>query len=99
MHARVGQFHFSPDRFSEAIRLIRDEVTPRMRGEAGFRRSLVAADERKSKVVSISIWDSEEAMRASERPDGYFPEAMMKLAPLFIGSPVIEHYEVSLHDG
>jgi heme-degrading monooxygenase HmoA len=94
MHARVGQFHFIPDHFSEAIRLIREEITPEMRRQAGFKSVLVVTDEKKSKTVSISIWESEEAMRAGERTGGYFQDALMKLAPLFIGSPVIEHYDV-----
>ena len=96
MHARVGQYHFKPDRFDEAVGLIRDSVAPAMRQQAGFKGILLFADAKASKVMSISIWESEDAMKVSEGSGGYFQEALIKLAPLFMGSPVVEHYDVSV---
>ena len=96
MHARVGQYHFKPDQFDQAVDLIRDTVAPAMRRQAGFKSVLLFTDVKASKVISISIWESEDAMRVSEGTGGYFQEALIKLAPLFIGSPVVEHYDVTV---
>ena len=96
MHARVGQYHFKPDRFHEAVSLIRDSVAPAMRRQAGFKGVLLFTDAKASKVMSLSIWESEDAMTVSEGSGGYFQEALLKLAPLFLGSPVVEHYDVTV---
>jgi heme-degrading monooxygenase HmoA len=95
MHARVGQYHFVPEQFAEVVRIMREELTPAVRDQPGYRGMLLLADEKTSKAVSISIWESEAAMRASEGSDGYFQESMKRLSAFFQGSAVVEHYDVS----
>ena len=96
MHARVGLYHFKPDQLDQALSIIRDSVVPTMKRQAGFKRVWLMTDPRTSRALSISLWESEDAMHVSEGSGGYFQDALIKLAPLFIGSPVVEHYDVSV---
>jgi heme-degrading monooxygenase HmoA len=96
MHARVALYSIQPGQLTEAVRIVREKVESAMRRQAGFQRVLLMTDEKASKMMSISIWDSEEAMRTGESGGGYFQEALVLLSPLFLGSPIIEHYDVSV---
>lgn len=87
-----------PDHLDEALRVMREQVAPTMRQQPGFQKILLLAEAKSSRIMSISVWESEEAMRAGERGGGYFQEALSRLAPFFIGSSVVEHYDVTVED-
>lgn len=87
-----------PGQLDEALAVIRDNVAPTMRQQPGFKKILLLAAAESSRILSISVWESEEAMRAGERSDGYFQEALSRLAPFFIGSSIVEHYDVTVQD-
>ncbi len=96
MHARVGIYSFKPDLFREAVNLMRDQVAPAMRGHGGYKGVYLLTDEPSCRVMSISLWESEDAMHNAEGTGGYFQEALIRLANYFAGTPVVEHYDVGL---
>ncbi|HEX2171436.1 MAG TPA: antibiotic biosynthesis monooxygenase family protein [Dehalococcoidia bacterium] len=96
MHARVGVYQVRPGQLQQAVSVITETVAPAMRRQPGFQGILLLADEKASRIMSISTWDSEEAMRVAEGSGGYFQDALVRLGPLFIGSPVVEHYDVEV---
>jgi hypothetical protein len=66
MYARHVTVHGSPDRIDEWVRSVRDRVLPVLQGCAGFKGQLLLIDRTKGEAIGISLWDSEENMRASE---------------------------------
>lgn len=96
MHARVGLYSIRPGQLDEAVGIVRQTIQPAMQRQAGYQGLLLLTDEQASKMLSISTWESEDAMKAGEGSGGYFQEALTRLSPLFLGSPIIEHYDVSV---
>ena len=66
MHARVFTFEGSPEEIDAAIELGRRQILPLQQQMAGFRGLIVLADKEAQKLVTVTLWDSEDAMRQSE---------------------------------
>ena len=95
MHARVVDMQVLPANMKEAVRIYRDSVIPVAKEQRGFRGALMLTDEDTGVGVSISLWESEDDMHASEA-SGYYHRKLDQLDALFISPPVRKHYEVSL---
>ena len=46
-------------------------------------------------MVGITLWDTEDALRASEEAGGYYREQLAELAPFFASPPARDAYEVA----
>jgi hypothetical protein len=66
VHARVTTFSGDPSRLDEAAKMINDEVIPAARSIEGFKGGYWLADRSTGKVLSVALWDSEDALRDSE---------------------------------
>lgn len=79
MYARVTALEASPDRMDDATRHVRDQVLPQLQQQDGFKGLIALGDRQNGKVIGIAIWESEEALRATEetaaRLRGGTPEA------------------------
>ena len=95
MHARVVSMEVLPMNVAEAVRIYRDSVVPAAKEEQGFRGALLLTDQDTGEGVSISLWESEDDMHASEA-SGYYHRKLDQLDALFISPPVRKHYEVSV---
>jgi heme-degrading monooxygenase HmoA len=93
MHARLTRFEGSAERIDDAVRQTDDVWLPMLRGIDGFRGLTTLADRSTGTVVSITCWESADAMRASEEQ----LSAGRKDVADFIAvraQPTIELYEV-----
>ncbi len=97
MHARVVSMEILPMDIEEAIRIYRDLVVPAAKQERGFRGALLLTDPYTGEGVSISLWESEDDLHASEA-SGFYHRKLDQLDALFIGTPVRKHYEVSVQE-
>ena len=66
MYARHVTVHGSPDRVDQAVQSVRDDVLPVLRECAGYKGQLLLVDRAKGEAIGISLWDTEENMKASE---------------------------------
>jgi heme-degrading monooxygenase HmoA len=66
VHARVFTYEGSPDEIDAAIQLGREHILPLEQQMEGFRGLIVLADREAQKLVSLTLWENEELMRASE---------------------------------
>lgn len=82
-----------PVNMNEAVRIYRDSVIPAAKEERGFRGALMLTDQDTGAGLSITLWESEADMHASEA-SGFYHEKLDKLDTLFISAPVRKHYEV-----
>jgi len=65
MHARVSVFQMTPDTIDAGVEYGRGTI-PSMMEMSGFRGNLALIDRELGRITSITLWESEEVMRASE---------------------------------
>ena len=70
MFARVTTQHGSPDKLDAALQVVNEQVVPAAKRLSGFERMLVLVDRASGKTLAVTLWDSEEAMQASEDAAG-----------------------------
>ena len=66
MFARVSTFQGPPDRTAEGIRVAREQILPAARLQDGFKGIYLLYDSESGKSLSITLWETEEDMKASE---------------------------------
>lgn len=97
MHARVSTIQGSPDRIDEGTALIRSKVVPELERVDGFAGVLSLADRASGRSLTITLWESAEALRASEeRANALRTAAAEDLGAT--GEPVVERFEVTLSE-
>ncbi len=94
MHARMVSMQVLPTDMKEAVRVYRDSVIPTANEQRGFRGALMLTDPDTGVGVSITMWESEADMHASEA-SGFYHEKLDKFDALFVSAPIRKHYEVS----
>jgi heme-degrading monooxygenase HmoA len=66
MWARVSTYEGPPENIDEDLRYSEETILPQVRQLAGFGGIYALADRQTGRTMSITLWDSEEDMRASE---------------------------------
>ena len=66
MFARVSTFEGSPDQVDELTRHAAERVLLALRDLDGFNGILGLADPQSGRVLAVTLWETEEAMRAIE---------------------------------
>jgi heme-degrading monooxygenase HmoA len=96
MHARMFQFEGSPGEIEAAVALAHDEILPLERQMPGFRGLILLADREERRLVSVSLWESEEEMQGSEAS----ARMLARLGAESIGGKrvAIEPFEVTLFE-
>jgi heme-degrading monooxygenase HmoA len=94
MHARMFEFEGSGEQIDAAVALTRDEILPLERGMPGFCGLVLLSDPEAGRLVSLSLWESEEQMRGSEEA----ARTIVRVARQSIGGKrlSIEPFEVAL---
>lgn len=95
MHARLITVHVRPGKVDEAIRVFRESVLPVTGQQAGAKQVIVLADRAADRCVLVALWESSEALAASEA-SGYLGEQLAKFGGLFAEPPRTESYEVAV---
>jgi len=66
MFGRSTQFTGDPANVDEGIRIYKEEVVPAVQGQPGFKGAISLSDRSSGKGISITFWETEEELRASE---------------------------------
>ena len=91
MFARVTHIHSEPERLAEVTALYRDSVMPVIRLQPGYHSTLLLTDPATGKGLSITVWQSEADLEASEST-GFLREQVGKVMPLLSGPPLQEAF-------
>jgi heme-degrading monooxygenase HmoA len=93
--ARVSRFEgFSAGQVDEAVRVAREQFIPAAQQSGGFEGMYVLADRESGTALSITLWESREAMQASEeQADSSRQDAARSGGGSVVG---VERYEVLL---
>lgn len=95
MFARVVTAPIKPGTMQEGIGVYENSIVPAMKEQPGFLGTTFLVNERENKVMSISLWETEAAMQASEA-SGNLQAQMAKVAPLMTAPPRNEHFETAV---
>jgi heme-degrading monooxygenase HmoA len=96
MFARVSEITGPIDQLDRGIAGFRDQVVPAVRGMNGFVRAYLLVDRASGKTLAISVWETEEAMRASEEAAGRLRAAVTE--GMDDTSAALGHFEVVLSE-
>lgn len=66
MFARVSTYQGDPASFDESVRIADQKAAPLVREMDGNLGLMVLADRSSGRSISITLWESEEALKASE---------------------------------
>lgn len=94
MYARTTTIQTEPGKVEEAIDIARDSIVPLAKEQPGFKGLLAMTSTEDEDVVLISLWETEDDLKASE-DNGYYEDQIGKLSSVFIGRALREVYEVS----
>ena len=97
MHARVITVQVRSGQEDEVARVIRESILQAARNQKGYRGWITLLDRATGKAINISLWETEEDLRAGEA-SGYFQEQAAKSAPHAAGPPSREAFEVVVAD-
>jgi heme-degrading monooxygenase HmoA len=96
MFARISTLEGSPEQVDQGLRNVREQVLPFMQQQDGFKGFIALSDRQSGKVIGVSLWESEQAMRASEEAGD---RARSDSAEVVSASVVgVERYEVGLFE-
>jgi hypothetical protein len=80
------------ERTEELVALYKNELIPAGREQPGFMGMWLHLDRKTGKALSVSRWDTEANMLASE--SGFLARSMAAVAPMIDGEAVTDRYEV-----
>jgi hypothetical protein len=66
MWARITTLRMPLDRLEESIRMVDDRVIPPLKGMAGYAGGYWMADRDSGKAVTVALWETEGAVRATD---------------------------------
>ena len=66
MYARVSTYQGPPDQIDEGVRYAQENILPRVQEVDGFEGVYFLVDRQSGKALTITLWESEEALRGSE---------------------------------
>lgn len=93
--ARVSSLQGSPGAVDEGIRFLKEQILPEAGDITGWRGVIALADRGTGRTKTITFWDGEESLRASEeRADQLRSQAAKTLGKI----TGVDRYEVALHE-
>jgi heme-degrading monooxygenase HmoA len=96
MHARASTITGAPGQADEERRLFESELLPQLEQVDGFKGVLALADNSSGKSLVVTIWESEQAMQASEeRANQMRSDAAARFGAT--SPPQVDRYEVVFH--
>jgi heme-degrading monooxygenase HmoA len=94
MFARVSTYQGSPQQIDEGLDHARQNILPRVRAVDGFEGVYYLVDRQSGRALSITLWESEEAMRASEEEANRLRGESAEAAGATVEG--VERYEVAI---
>jgi heme-degrading monooxygenase HmoA len=92
--ARMSVLEGSPERLDEGTRYAQEEILPQLRQLGGFKGIVSLIDRERGRAKLISLWESDDALRASEQQATELrQQAAEGAASRVVG---VERYEVAL---
>lgn len=98
MFARVSTYHgpTDPDQIDEGLRYVRENILPQVQRMSGFKGVIGLLDRQSGKSLSVTLWESEEAMHASEEEANRVRREAAEASSETVED--VERYEVTFYE-
>jgi len=94
--ARLSSLAGPPEGIDEGIRFIKEQIVPEANDLTGWRGIIALTDRTTGRTKTITFWDSEESLRASEeRANQLRSQAAEAMGETITG---VDRYEVAVHE-
>lgn len=93
MFARVSTFQYQRGALDELVKLFNESILPANRERMGHVRSYFLVDADAEQAMVITVWESREALVASET-DGFYQAQVSKVQHLLAGGIARHIYEM-----
>lgn len=97
MFARVSTYRGDPGQIGEGVNYARENILPKVRQVDGFEGVYYLVDRESGKALTITLWESEEAMRASEEEANRLRSESADASSATVEN--VERYEVAISPG
>jgi heme-degrading monooxygenase HmoA len=97
MYARFTRLTQSPDRLEQTISTFESTIVEPLRGQRGYAGMGLAVDRAEGSAIAFSLWDTQDAMNASEQVAAQLRDQAETEQGASIGS--VERFEVSSVEG
>jgi heme-degrading monooxygenase HmoA len=91
--ARVSTYRGDPAQIDQGLDYARENILPRVQEVAGFEGVYNLVDRESGKALTMTLWESEEAMRASEEEANRLRGESAEAASATVEN--VERYEVA----
>jgi heme-degrading monooxygenase HmoA len=96
MYARVTTLEGPPDKIDDATRHVREQTLPQLQQMDGFEGFVTLADRQSGKQLAVALWESEEALRATEEAVSSQRSGVAEAAGATVAG--VERYEVAVFE-
>jgi heme-degrading monooxygenase HmoA len=97
VYARVSTLEGPADQIDEGFRYLREQILPNaFQEDEGFKGALALADRQSGKTLTITLWESEETMRATEEEANRLRSELAEAGGETIAA--VERYEVGVFE-
>ena len=92
MFARATFGEAPPERLDEMTHEVIEHVLPALRKQVGFKGGMILVERRSGKVLGVTLWESEQAMEATEEAAHWLRDFSAEAAGRM--ATKVERYEV-----
>jgi len=96
MHARVSTIQGAPGKVDDVARQAQEQTLPQLQKLEGFKGFVALGDRQSGKMLGVSFWESEEALRASDEAASSVRSAAAETADGIVAG--VEEYEVFVNE-
>jgi heme-degrading monooxygenase HmoA len=96
MYVRVTTIEGSPERMDDAKRHTQEQTLPQLRKMEGFKGFVALGDRNSGKLLGVSFWESEEALRATDEAVSSVRSGAAEAASGTVAS--VEEFEVFVNE-
>jgi len=96
MYARVTTIEGAPERMDDAKRHTQEQTLPQLQKMDGFKGFVALGERHSGKLVGVSFWESEEALRATDQAVSSVRSGAAEAASGTVAS--VEEYEVFVNE-
>ena len=72
MFARLTQYDVSPEHLEHGRHAVEDHVIPALRMQSGYNGGLLLGNPESGKMLSVSLWETEQEMHATDEAAYWF---------------------------
>src|SRR4028119_2249590 len=96
MHARVSTIQGAPGKVDDVLRQTQEQTLPQLQKMEGFKGFVALGDRQSGKMLGVSFWESEEALRATDEAASSVRSEAAETADGIVAG--VEEYEVLVNE-